>query len=277
MIGSNITAMRFPREACKTRVAGAIAAVALVAAAAGAGPDPSPELGFEVGETIVYRLQWGVIPVGTARVVSEWTADEPARIRLRVHVRSNAFLDRIYRIDDTVESLVDPATFLPVSFEKNMDEGGWHRRDITEFDRENGRVRWRSLLGPETIDYEAPREVRDILSMMYALRSGGFVTGERRDYVVAGDEGLASVRLDVGKTRVFDHDRYGAVPAIRIRPTVGKDALFLGRVPKDIWVSNDDLTLLLLLSVDAPVGNIHLILDAIEGTSEGVWPGRPRG
>ena len=242
--------------------------VALLAATSAARADA---VGFPVGEVLLGRLKWGVIPVGTARISSEWTEDEPRLIRLRVQVRSNSFLDRFYKIDDTVESVVEPAQFLPVRFEKNMNEGGVHRRDVTFFDRDVGQVRWHNLLQPEQRAYDAPRDVRDILSLMYALRSVQFAPGQTNAYVVAGDDGPVTVDIAIHARKPYKHDRYGSIPALHIKPKVGNDGLFLGRIPEDLWISADPPYVLLKLSVSAPIGQIHLILDEIEGKPAGPW------
>ncbi|HMP75951.1 MAG TPA: DUF3108 domain-containing protein [Kiritimatiellia bacterium] len=247
----------------------ALAALLLLAAPAAWANN----IGFPVGEVLLGRLKWGVIPVGTARISSEWTEDEPPLIRLRVQVRSNSFLDRFYKINDTVESIVDPGPFLPVRFEKDMDEGGEHRRDVTFFDREKGAVIWHNLLKPEQRSYEAPREVRDILSLMYGLRAVHFAPGQTNAYVVAGDDGPVDVKISIHARKPYKHDRYGAIPALHIKPNVGKDGLFLGRIPEDLWISADPPYVLLKLSVSAPIGQIHLILDEIEGKPAGPWTG----
>lgn len=226
--------------------------------------------GFPVGEVLLFRLKWGIVPVGTARIVSEWTDDTPPAVRVRVHVRSNAFLDRIYRIDDRVESVAVATNMLPIRFEKEMNEGGVIRRDMTTFDRQVGRVMWSNMLEKETRAYDAPHDVRDILSMMYALRSVPFAAGETQEYVVAGDEGPAPVQIAVREQRKYKHDRYGEIPALHMRPKVSGDALFLGRVPRDLWISAEVPHVLLSLSVDAPIGQVHLLLDAIEGADS--WP-----
>ncbi len=230
------------------------------------------EPGFPVGEVLNAHLRWGVVPVGTARISSEWTDDDPPLIRLRVHVRSNPFLDRIYRIDDTVESIVDPAPFLPIRFEKNMSEGGVKRRDVTFFDRAGGEVIWQNLLQPERKTYSAPREVRDIVSLMYALRDVPLQQGVTNQYIVAGDDGPVPVSIAIRARRDFKHERYGPIPALHIRPEVGEDGLFLGRVPRELWISADPPYVLLRLSVEAPIGQVHLILDEIEGHPTGPWP-----
>jgi hypothetical protein len=232
--------------------------------------------GFPVGEVLHAHLRWGMVPVGTARISSEWTNDDPPLIRLRVHVRSNAFLDRIYRIDDTVESLVDPISFLPLRFDKIMSEGGVNRRDATFFDRIDGRVIWQNLLAPEQRMYEAPPEIRDILSLMYSLRAVPMREGETNQYIVAGDEGPVEVRIAIRARRDYKHHRYGPIPAFHIRPDVGRDGLFLGRIPRDLWISADPPYVLLRLSVEAPIGYVHLLLDEIEGYPSGPWPYLPR-
>ncbi|MBW7909575.1 MAG: DUF3108 domain-containing protein [Kiritimatiellae bacterium] len=231
---------------------------------------PPAEVGFRVGEVLLYRLKWGIIPVGTARIVSDWTEDTPPTVRIRLYVQSNSFLDRLYRIDDRIETIAEPSQLLPFRFEKQMNEGGVLRRDVTTFDREIGRVSWSNLLEAETRSYEAPRDIRDIVSMMFALRSTPFNAGDETEYVITGDNGPAPVKIRVLEHRTFKTDRYGSIPAIHIRPTVNDDGLFLGRTPRDLWISESLPHVLLLLSVDAPIGTIRLILDAVEGVEE--WP-----
>ena len=242
-----------------------LTAATLAPGARAGEPMRARQPGFPVGEVLLCRLKWGVIPVGTARIASEWTADSPPLLRLSVQVRSNAFLDRIYRIEDRVISTVDPESLLPIRFEKFMNEGGVRREDVTEFDRENGLVIWRNLLKPESRSYAAPTDVRDILSLMFALRSVPFAENETREYIVAGDDGPTPVEISIRARRDYEHNRYGAIPALQIRPKVGEDALFIGRIPKELWISAASPYVLLSLSVDAPIGSIHLLLDAIEG------------
>lgn len=244
----------------------------LAASAAGQEVEPSSP-GFPVGEVLIYRLKWGAIPVGTARISSEWTTDTPPAIRMRVHVRSNAFLDRFYRIDDIVESVTDPATMLSLRFEKHMREGRSEQHDVTTFDRANSLVLWSNVLTGATREYTAPPDVRDILAIMFSLRSTTFSAGEQHTYVIAGDNDAAPVEITVTKERNYKTDRYGAIPALYLQPKVGPDALFLGRTPRDLWISVGMPHILLLLSVEAPIGRISLILDAIEGADE--WPLHP--
>lgn len=234
-------------------------------------PTAQNDPGFPVGETFLFRLKWGLVPVGTARIVTEWTEDTPPAVRMRIHVRSNAFLDRIYRIDDYIESIATPEKLLSTRFEKNMNEGSTVQRDVTTFDRNTGLVTWSNLLTSETREYEAPLDVRDILATMFALRPTPFKLGEVADYVVAGNAGPSPVKVAVIDERPYKTDRYGAIQAFRMRPDVSNDALFLGRIPRDLWISAAKPHVLLFLSVDAPVGNIKLILDAIEGVE--TWPG----
>lgn len=230
--------------------------------------------GFPVGERLLFDLSWGILPVGRAEICSEWTADDPPLIRLRVHVRSNAFLDRIYKIDDTVESLVDPSECLPIRFEKSLHEGGVPRRDVTYYDRASGFVIWHNYLKPEQRIFPAPADVRDILTLMYSLRAAEFRVGTTNWYVVAGEESAVEVGIAVRAKRTFLHERYGKIPAYWLRPIVGNDPLFLGRIPRELWISATPPYVLLRLTVEAPVGRVHLTLNQIDGFDSGPWPYR---
>ena len=68
------------------------------------------------GETCVYRVSWGILPVGevtyTLRNVST-TAGE--LMELTAVTRPSAFLKVFLRVSGTSRSLIDPATFLPLA------------------------------------------------------------------------------------------------------------------------------------------------------------------
>ena len=64
-------------------------------------------LPFPVGEAITYRIYWGVVPVGQARVVIE-RVEEHGRplLAIRSTARTNRLLEKFYPVDDLLESLI---------------------------------------------------------------------------------------------------------------------------------------------------------------------------
>ena len=54
-----------------------------------------------MGETLDYRIYWGVIPVGSSRVTTEWIEEDGRTlIAIRFRTKSNDVLSKIYPVDD---------------------------------------------------------------------------------------------------------------------------------------------------------------------------------
>src|SRR5210317_34638 len=79
------------------------------------------DIWFPVGEQLFHKIYWGFIPVGKS-VTTTRTVEREGKeyIQIRIRTRTNSFFDRIRKVDDIVESIVDPETFLPVSFSRRM-------------------------------------------------------------------------------------------------------------------------------------------------------------
>ena len=135
---------------------------------------------WPVGEKLTYKLYWGVIPVGSAVVWTEWADFERQRLlAIRLRTVSNKIIEKIYPVNDVIESLIDPTTFLPVQFTKNMSEGSHRHHEITRFDRINRVANWESKITKETRIFKIDADTRDIPSFMYFMRNQRFAPGKR--------------------------------------------------------------------------------------------------
>lgn len=232
----------------------------------------SGELWFSVGERLRYDMRWGIFPVGTTTVESEWQdGDSNSILRIRYLTRTNPFCDRLYRVNDLIEAWIEPQSFLPLRFHKKLEEGDYRCDEITTFDRERGVVRWESLTEGKVLEYPAPADLRDIVSLMYLLRRHAFEPGTTNVFNVAGDQGPTEIRVVVQDTVRVDTPGYGRRRSVRLRPLVSNDSLFQRKVPDQVWVSLDARRLLLQMTVDVPVGHITMGLAAVEGPGAAEW------
>ncbi len=87
---------------------------------------------FPVGEELVYHAHWGLFHVAESRTTVNWTNHEGrALLAVRIRTKSNKVISTVYPVDDTVETLIEPNTFLPVSFSKVLNEGRYHTDEVT--------------------------------------------------------------------------------------------------------------------------------------------------
>ena len=236
-------------------------------------PDkPLPDLWFPVGEEIHYRVYWGRIPVGTSVISSRWV-EEYGRTLLAIQIRtqSNRVLDRIYPVDDVIESIIDPHTFLPLRFTKNLSEGRYRAHEITKFDYENNIAYWRSLTRDREDTFELEPDTRCLVSFAYYMRKTGFAPGERRHFRVMADDKIYDLWLEAR-----GHDRirlrnYGRVRSIEVEPEAAFEGLFVRRGRIILWVSSDDRRVLTQMVGEIPVASIRLVLDHVQGPGDDGW------
>jgi hypothetical protein len=144
---------------------------------------------LQAGEDLRYRIYWGRIPVGTTRVWCEWTAEEGRRLlAVRYRTLSNKIVATLYPVDDTIEALIDPATFTSVRFTKNLSEGRHRYHEVTTFDYTNLVAHWESKISRKTKTLPLKADTRDLVAFMYLLRSRPFHSGEVIEQRVMADD-----------------------------------------------------------------------------------------
>ena len=148
----------------------------LCAIAASAGlEDGGAGLWFPMGETLDYRIYWGVIPVGSSHVTTEWIQEDGRTlIAIRFRTKSNNVLSTMYPVDDFLEAIIDPETFLPVRFTKKLSEGRYRADETTTFDHKNLKATWTSRLNHKVEEYQIDPDTRDIVTFMYYMRRKQF-------------------------------------------------------------------------------------------------------
>jgi len=229
-------------------------------------------LPFPVGEEITYEIHWGILPVGRVRVVYERTEFQGrSLLAIRSTARTSRLLEKFYPVNDRLESLVDPATFLPVRFTKQLSEGRYWTHEITTFDHARRQAHFESLKSGVQQTYPIDADTRDILSMMYYLRSRPFVVGTKPQYRAAADDKLYDFQVDVQKNEKVKTDHYGTVPCVKLEPLASFQGLFIRKGRAWFWVSRDPRQLAVKLAAEVPVASISLSLDRVSGPGTDTW------
>lgn len=227
---------------------------------------------FPVGEELVYSVHWGFIPVGEARVWSEWVrVNGRVLLALRFHTRSNKAIATIYPVNDRLETLVDPTTFLPVRFEKNMSEGRNRYHEVTVFDHASLTAHWTSLIKKKSKVFALEPDTRDLATFMYHIRSRPFQKGEKQQHRVMADDKIYDLFLNVADVENVKLDDFGRISCHRIEPDAKFDGLFVRKGKMTIWVSRDARCISTRIAASVPVADIKIILRAVRGPGDDEW------
>ncbi len=263
----------------RRRLAGALLCGALAVLSAGAAETGRPALWFPVGEVLTYRVQWGRWTVAETRVVSEWIEEDGRPlVAIRLITRTRHVLSALYPVDDFLESVVDPVTFLPVRFTKRLSEGRYRLHEVTTFDHRRRVATWQHLLRGDRQDFAIDADTRDLISFMFYTRSRPFAPRTRYTFRVMADEKLYDLLVDARDLDVQELDGYGRVRTLKLDPEAKFHGLFVRVGKLEVWVSDDPRCLCVQALARVPViGSIRLALDRVEGPGGDFWthPGDP--
>ncbi len=250
----------------------ALLAVAGPVCAQVAPPSAATNLWFPVGEELEYSIHWGVFHVGTSVVKTEWTEHEGRTLlAIRYRTRSNKVIAAVYPVDDTLEALIDPETFLPVRFRKTLNEGTYHRDEETVFDHAAGVARYRNLKKDERREVAIKSDTRDLIAGMYYMRREPFVPGERRAMELLVDGKIYELLLDAKKRERFTLDRYGERASVKVSPTAAFEGIFVRKGKMTVWVSDDERRVCTRIQASVPVADVRINLKRVRGPGDDYW------
>ena len=251
----------------------------------GAGAE-APELWFPVGEKLIYSIHWGWIPVGSSVVTTEWVDGEQeghprTLLRIRVRTRTNKVLGSLYPVDDVIESIIDPETFLPLRFRKKLSEGRYRCDETTVFDHAGGTATWtakrfkkKKLLTDEPDKektYEIEPDTRDLISFMYFLRQQTFEPGKEVTSRVMADEKVYDIEIHPEKFESVKLDAYGKVRSLKMEPKAAFEGLFVHNGSIWVWQADDERGILTQVQAEVPVAKVSLKLYAVRGPGDDKW------
>ena len=137
---------------------------------------------------------------------------------MRLVTESNAFLSKIYRVEDTYTSYVDVETNASLRYEADRKEGNYRKHVVVEYDAAAGEATYTSLTDGSVKKSKIENNVQDPLSAMsyfmtLPIEPGREVTltvnlNEKNYHLLGVIEGIEAVKL-----RGFD-----ALPAFKVRP-----------------------------------------------------------
>jgi Protein of unknown function (DUF3108) len=234
--------------------------------------DPPPDLWFPVGEEIDYDIQWGFFKVGEATSKAEWlNVDGRRMLSLSMEAESNGIVEKLYPVKEFMQTILDPVTFLPVSFEKDSHEGRHHHHEITTFDHVAKKGHWKSLLKDQQKDFDIEADTRDLMGLMYWIRKNPILVGETREYQVMTDEKMYDLEVKAGKRDRVGLKKYGKVSCIKMEPKGKFNGMFVRKGRMWLWLSNDERYVICRVVASVPVASIKIMLRRVRGPGDDFW------
>lgn len=213
-------------------------ATAVALAPAHANPHPS-RLPFGVGERAEYEVRFGGVSMGSGvmEIVGEETVRGRETLHSRLHIRGGPFF---FKVDDRLESWIDPRTLMSLRFRQELNEGSRERERTFEFYPERARYR---ELGKDS-EERSVSDPLDDAAFLYFVRTVPLEVG--REYTF--DRYFIPDRNPV-RLRVVRRERVkvpaGEFNAIVIQPIINARGIFSESGRAEIWLSDDDQRIML--------------------------------
>ncbi len=233
-------------------------------------PVPRGIQAFHPGETLIYEISWSKIisaGVATMEVRDETMPDGKAVIRFVVTGHSVGLVDKVFPVDDSVQSVFDPGLMQSLSYSLRESFGKKKRLRVVEFD--HGQKTAVSRLNedpPETLTI--PDSVQDGLSALYYLRTReDFTIGKHIDIDVLDSGKIWSVEFHI-LSREKVKTPAGEFNTIKVKTYPKLNGIFQHKGEVFIWLTDDSRKIPVLMKSKLAFGSfVFLLIDT--KTSDG--------
>ncbi len=220
---------------------------------------------FKAGEELNYRLHYGVINAGTAKLeVKKMDKKIAGREVYQVigSGRSRGAFDWFFKVRDRYETYMDVEGVFPWLFVRNINEGGYKKHQTYKFVQNKNKVD-----NGEGKTFETPSGVQDMLSSFYYARSIDYSKAKENEVFTIWsfvDDELwpLKIRFLKRETIKVGNKKY---KAMKFCPVVQEGRLFENEDDVAVWISDDENKIPLLAQGKIFVGSIKFELTSAKG------------
>lgn len=233
------------------------------------------ELWFPIGEKLVYRLYWGVVPVGTCEMTTQWVeSDGKTLLSIKAAARTTSVVSKIYPVNDYIETRIDPETFLPVEYVQKLREGRHVRDDVVTFRHAECVAIWKSAKESSTNVTKKIRiesDTRDVLCLAYFMRSKGLAVGQEEKFRVLVDDKIYDMQVTGLGYDTMDVEDFEDVKCLVVEPKAAFGGIFVRKGRVTLWFSEDMRRICTRMTGKLSFANLKAILMKVEGPGDDAW------
>lgn len=226
---------------------------------------------FINGETIVYKIyyNWGLIwiPAGEAKFVLRETESEYITDVIGATYSS---YDEVFKVRDRYRSHIDKETLLPNAFVREISQGNYERYDSMLFDQKALKVRefyGKSKSSAKERNFDLNQCTQDLVSVLYHLRNRDITNvqaGSKLPVSFFFSKRLYELDVDIIELERKKIKELGKYEVIKARPELITGSIFDEDSYMDVWVSNDQNKLPLLIESPLSVGKVKAVLKSYD-------------
>ena len=227
------------------------------------------EPAFEAGEWFKFRMHYGIINAGYAELgITSEIYDKKPVYHIKGYGYTTGVTKWVFKVEDHYETFVNKKTLLPYRFIRNIDEGGYLKDKIIDFDQQAHKAYVFDRKHNTHETYTTEPIIHDLVSSFYYLRDkidpDTLKVGDQTDLDMFFDEKNNKFKLQFLEREVID-TKFGKVKALKFRPYVQAGRIFKEQESLTLWVSDDKNKIPLRIKADLAVGSLKADLEAYKG------------
>ena len=157
---------------------------------------------------------------------------------------------------------------MPVHFIRKIDEGGYKKHNVIDFDQVENRAVVHNKLKNSSETFTTKPNVQDMLSAFYSLRNeiGGrnLTPGDKLEVNMFFDnENYKFVSKFLGRETL--KTKFGKIACLKFRPYVQAGRVFKEKESLTFWVSADKNHIPIKVKAELAVGSLEADLSAFKG------------
>lgn len=172
---------------------------------------------------------------------------------------SSKFLSVFYKVEDSIEVLVDNSSYLPFIYRLDLREGR-HRKDREVlYLREMGKIVLNNRHKDEIKEFDAEGAIYDPISAFYRVRDMDMEVGNPLFVRVFDNGKLYDVEVQVLKKEKVRVPA-GTFDTVVVKPILKSEGIFMRKGDVYIWLTDDARKIPVKMKSKVKVGDINAVL-----------------
>jgi len=222
---------------------------------------------FKKGEWLRYKVSYSNFLSAGSATLEVKEANNKKAFHVIGKAKTSGVISWFFKVKDNYQSYFDKKTTLPYHFVRKINEGGYSKNKEIFFFQKKKIAKVKDYKNKTTKSFTTPKNVQDMLSTLYYLRSqdiGSMKEGHQVKLTMFFDEKNYPFKLKfLGRETI--KTKFGKVKAAKFRPIVQSGRVFKENESLTVWVSDDENKMPLRIKASLAVGSMLVDLDAYKG------------